>query len=101
MTPRSTGRRAASPLGSPTAAIASAYPGSGYWTVTTGGQVSDFGGAPSFGSMVNASPGNPNTANPPQNVPPNPNFLSACYPHNTGPTCMAEVKQATAAARAS
>ncbi len=94
------GSTGASPLGSPTAAIATAFPGSGYWTVTTNGQVSDFGGAPSFGSMVNAPPGNPNTANPPQNIPPNPNFLSACYPHNTGATCMAEVKQATTGARA-
>ncbi|MGH9080779.1 MAG: hypothetical protein ACRDYE_12035, partial [Acidimicrobiales bacterium] len=94
------GSTGGAPLGSPTAAISTDYPASGYWTVTDSGQVSDFGGAPSLGSLVNAPSGNPNTANPGQNIGPNPNFLGACYPHNTGSACMSQVEQATTAARA-
>ncbi len=94
------GSTGGAPLDAPTAAIATEFPGTGYWTVTSNGNVSSFGGAPSLGSLVNAASGGPSAANPQQNIPPNPNFLSACYPHNTGPNCMSQVKQATAAARA-
>jgi hypothetical protein len=94
------GSTGGAPLGAPTAAISTDFPGSGYWTVTDSGNVSNFGDAPSLGSLQNSASGNANTANPPQNIAPNPNFLAACYPHNAGPTCMAEVEQATSAARA-
>jgi hypothetical protein len=94
------GSTGGAPLGAPTAAVSTDFPGSGYWTVTDNGDVSNFGDAPALGSLVNAVSGNPNTANPPQNIAPNPNFLAACYPHNSGPSCMTQVEQATTAARA-
>jgi hypothetical protein len=94
------GSTGGAPLSSPTAAVSTSYPGTGYWTVTTNGEVSDFGGAPSLGSQVNPPSGSTTTADSLQNVAPNPNFLAACYPHNTRPACMSQIEQATAAARA-
>ena len=57
--------------------------------------------APFLGSLVSpVALSNLALGNPPANVPPNPNFLNWCYPHNTGAACMAGAIQATTNARA-
>src|SRR5581483_4546405 len=69
-----------------------------YWTVTADGTVSDFGAAASLGSMP--TPSGPNSTAGLANLPPDPNFLAACYPHNTGSACISQITAATTAARA-
>ena len=75
--------------------------GTGYWTVASDGGLFSFGAAPFLGSLVSpAVATSPSLDNPGANVPPSPNFLNACYPHNTGSTCTSQVIQATTNARA-
>ena len=94
------GSTAGAPLAAPTVSVASHHPGTGYWTASSQGDVSNFGGAPFFGSLANSAPASrPAAGTLSDNVPPSPNFLGACYPHNTSDACMAKVKQATTNAR--
>ena len=90
------GSTGGAPLATPTVAITAHQPGAGYWTLSRAGDVSNFGGAPSYGSVTYSVV----TGTPAANIPPSPNFLAACYPHNASAPCMGEVEQATTTARA-
>jgi hypothetical protein len=95
------GSMGGSPINAPMVTVSANRHGAGYWTVASDGGLFSFGGAAFLGSLVNpVAASNEWLANPPANVPPSPNFLSACYPHNTGATCTALVVQATTNARA-
>ena len=108
------------PLNAPIAGMAASGDGSGYWMVGSDGGMFSFGAARFFGSLLSAGPSPvpgpvppatvtpapvsqssspPAIGNPSSNLPPAPNFLDACYPHNTGSTCISEAIQATDAAR--
>jgi ribosomal protein L24E len=95
------GSTGGAPFGGVTVAMASHHPGTGYWTTTSLGKVSNFGDAPSLGSLANSTPSSsPASGVLSANIPPSPNFLTACYPHNTGQACMSQIEQATTNARA-
>ena len=88
-------------LSTPMVSVAVHRPGTGYWMVSRDGGVFSFSGAPFLGSLVTpATAGKSALGTPAANVPPSPNFLNACYPHNTSATCMTQVIQATTNARA-
>jgi hypothetical protein len=90
------GSTGGAPLATPTVAVTAHQPGTGYWTLSRAGDVSNFGGAPSFGSVTYTV----STGSPAANIPPSPNFLGACYPHNTSAPCLSQIEQATTSARA-
>jgi hypothetical protein len=95
------GSMGGTPLNARMVTVAPHRPGTGYWTVAADGGLFSFGAAPFLGSLV--SPATATSAalsNPPGNVPPSPNFLNSCYPHNTGSACMTKIIQATTNARA-
>ncbi len=95
------GSMGGTPLNASMVTIAAHRSGTGYWTVATDGGLFSFGGAPFLGSLVSpAPPSNQALGNPVANIPPNPNFLNSCYPHNTSTTCTTKVIQATTNARA-
>jgi hypothetical protein len=93
------GSTGGAPLAAATVAVAAHHPGTGYWTVTSGGTVSSFGGAPFAGSLAGTPSSSPASTTLPANIPPSPNFLSSCYPHNDGAQCLSMIEQATTHAR--
>jgi hypothetical protein len=93
------GSTGGAPLAAATVAVAAHHPGTGYWTVTSGGTVSSFGGAPFAGSLAGTPSSSPASTTLPANIPPAPNFLSSCYPHNDGAQCLSMIEQATTHAR--
>ncbi len=95
------GSMGGAPLNAPMVAIADHQSGGGYWTVASDGGLFSFGEAPYLGSLVNSVVSANVSGNPAANLPPNPNFLSACYPHNESATCTSEELSATDNARAS
>jgi len=108
------------PLDAPIAGMAASPGGGGYWMVGIDGGLFAFGAAQFYGSLLSPgrspapaspapaspAPASPSatvvaTGHPATNVPPNPNFLDACYPQNTNSTCVNEIVQATDNARQS
>jgi hypothetical protein len=95
------GSMGGTPLDAPVVSVAAHHPGQGYWMASSDGGMFNFGGAPFYGSLVSAAPASSAVApDPTVNIPPSPDFLSACYPHNTGSVCMSRIRQATNTARA-
>ena len=91
------------PLNRPVVGMAATRDGLGYWEVASDGGVFCFGDAAFHGSLVGSAPtaaGIVPPANPAANLPPNPNFLDACYQNGTSTSCLDEEVQATDAARA-
>ncbi len=90
------GSTGGAPLGAATVAVAAHRPGTGYWTASNQGDLSNFGGAPFFGSLASSVPSSsPASTTLAANIPPSPDFLGACYPHNTSAPCLSQIEQAT------
>jgi hypothetical protein len=87
------------PLNQPIVGMAATPSGRGYWLVAADGGIFALGDAGFYGSSPTPTPPTL-TANPTSGIAPSPDFLPACYPANTGSTCMSQIEQATTAARA-
>ena len=99
------GSMGGSTLNAPVVSMAPTSDGGGYWMVGNDGGIFAFGDAPFYGSLVapatgsTAGAGSAATADPVASLPPTPDFLPVCYPHNTSALCTGDILLATAAAR--